>query len=142
LPILLNFLSIPAAPGPATEFLRLPHFHGEKTRAAPEYSQVGKGTQVKMLENWAKMKIFLWHCGFSGQKQRFFGRPPPDFWPFRVLALAMAQIWLISAPLQGLASRLSASRRRPLLKKVWRTMPDRWSSMVFGRISSHDTKFM
>src|SRR4029077_2651380 len=89
----------PGAAGTSRGFLRLPHFHGEKTRAAPEYSQVGKGTQVKMLENWAKMKIFFWHCGFSGQKQRFFGRLPPDFRPFPGACLGMARIGLIFAPL-------------------------------------------
>jgi len=50
-----------------------------------------------MLENWAKMKIFFWHCGFSGQKQRFFGRPPPDFRPFPGACLGMARIGLIFA---------------------------------------------
>jgi len=91
LPILLNFLSIPAPPGPAAEFLRLPHFHGEKTRAAREYSQLGKGTQVKMPENWAKMKFFLWHCGFSGQKQRFLPWLA-DFSLSRFLDIAFASL--------------------------------------------------
>jgi len=71
LPILLNFLSIPAQPGPAAEFLHLPHVYGEKTRAARQYSQLGYGTQVKMRKNQGKMKIFSGHCGFFGQKQRF-----------------------------------------------------------------------
>lgn len=72
MPILLNFLSIPAQPGPAAEFFRLPHFYSEKTRAVRDYSQVARGTQAEMRKNLGKMKIFPSDCGIFGQKQWFF----------------------------------------------------------------------
>jgi len=127
LPILLNFLSIPAPPGPAAEFLRLPHFHGEKTRAAREYSQLDKGTQVKMPENWAKMKIFLWHCGFSSQKQRFlrsagkfmaFSLPLPRNGPdLAYFGVVVEATFLSRAKSRDQGGRLSPPIPSPLFKK-------------------------
>jgi hypothetical protein len=63
LPILLIFLSIPAQPGPAAEFLLLPHFSAEEIRAEREYSQVRIITQAKIGEKSGKNEDFyrrLW----------------------------------------------------------------------------------
>jgi len=72
LPILLSFLSIPAQPGPAAEFLQLPHFASEKIPAEGDYSQVRKITQVKMRKNQGKNEDFLWRLWIFGPKTPVF----------------------------------------------------------------------
>jgi hypothetical protein len=49
----------PGAAGTSLESLRLPHFSSEKIWAVPQYSQLGKGTQVKMREKQGKNEDFF-----------------------------------------------------------------------------------
>jgi hypothetical protein len=69
LPILLNFLSIPAQPGPASNLFDYPIFLAKKFGPFRNIANSVRERKLKCAKNKGKMKISLEDCGFSSQKR-------------------------------------------------------------------------